>query len=252
MSRGRVIFTSPPGLAASDAGGGSWISPAPAEYSPERRSRTVRTDFFSVSRIPMLPSVVQERAVFNSWYEGGPTGVSMTTITLEQIINFLLETPMFGDLNAAELSQIVHIMQVQRVRDGHAVFREGDAGDAWYVIFDGVADVTKDAEFLPARRIARLGARACFGEMAILDHTSRSASVVAHGELTLFRFPRREFEELLADGNLAAYKLIYEMAKVMAQRQRTTTQQLTNALSAHPDRLHQTTVNVLEGHSVSE
>ena len=63
----------------------------------------------------------------------------MTTITLEQIINFLLEAPMFAELDAAELSEIVHIMQVQKVRAGSAVFREGDAGDAWYVIFAGQA-----------------------------------------------------------------------------------------------------------------
>lgn len=176
----------------------------------------------------------------------------MTSITLEQIINFLLETPMFRDLDASELSQIVHIMQVQRIRDGHAVFREGDPGDAWYVIFDGTADVYKDAEFLPARRIFHLTPRSCFGEIAILDHSPRSASVIARGDLAVFRFPRKEFEELLAEGNLAAYKLIYEMAKVMAQRQRTTTQQLTNALSSPPDRLQPAAVSVLEGHSVSE
>lgn len=174
------------------------------------------------------------------------------SITLEQIINFLLETPMFRDLDAAELSQIVHIMQVQRVRDGHAVFREGDSGDAWYVIFDGTADVFKDTDFMPARRIALLGPRACFGEMAILDHSPRSATILARGDVTVFRFPRKEFEALLEEGNLAAYKLVYQMARVMCQRARDTTQKLSNALAAAPDRLHQTTMRLLEGHSVSE
>ena len=106
----------------------------------------------------------------------------MTSITLEQIITFLLETPMFGDLDAAELSQIVHIMQLQRVREGQPIFREGDPGDAWYVIYEGGAEVHKSTDFLPARRIATLSPRSCFGEMAILDHSPRSASVVALAE----------------------------------------------------------------------
>jgi CRP-like cAMP-binding protein len=178
----------------------------------------------------------------------------MNAITLEQIINFLLEAPMFGDLDAAELSQIVHIMQVQRVRDGHPIFREGDPGDAWYVIFDGEADVYKTTSFLPSNRIAALSARSCFGEMAILDHSPRSASVVARGDATVFRFPRKDFEALLADGNLAAYKLIYEMAKVLCTRARATTQQLSDALAngADTDKLHRTSVNVVQGQSVSE
>jgi CRP-like cAMP-binding protein len=180
--------------------------------------------------------------------------MSAATITLEQIINFLLEAPMFGDLDATQLSQIVHIMQVQRVRDGQVIFREGDPGDAWYVIYDGVADVYKTQDFLPDRRVASLGARACFGEMAILDHSPRSASVIARGDVTVFRFPRKEFESLLREDNLAAYKLIYEMAKVLTIRARNTAQQLTEALADKqaPDRLHRTSVNLVEGQSVSE
>lgn len=176
------------------------------------------------------------------------------SITLEQIINFLLEAPMFGDLDAAQLSEIVHIMQVQCVRDGHVVFREGDPGDAWYVIYDGTLEVHKSEDFLPDRKVATLGPRACFGEMAILDHSPRSASVVARGDATVFRFPRKEFEHLLQQDNLAAYKLIYEMAKVLSARSRKVAQQLSEALAdkVTPDRLHRTSVGVVQGQSVSE
>lgn len=177
----------------------------------------------------------------------------MTSITLEQIITFLLEAPMFAELNATELSEIVHIMQVQKVRAGNAIFREGDPGDAWYVIFAGQAEVLKGNEFLPSQRLSVLGEKACFGEMAILDHSSRSASVVAMQECTVFRFPRRDFEELLTEGNLAAYKLIYEMAKVLSARQRKITAELTDALAAREvDQLRLASLNVVQGHSVSE
>jgi CRP-like cAMP-binding protein len=177
----------------------------------------------------------------------------MPSITLEQIINFLLETPMFGDLNPTELSQVVHIMQVQRARAGQALFKEGDAGDAWYVVFDGAADVFKDDEFGPPRRIAELLPRACFGEMAILDHSPRSATVVARGDTTVFRFPRREFESLLAEENLAAYKLVYQVAKVLALRARATTSQLVDALAQREhEHLHDATRKLVEGQAISE
>jgi CRP/FNR family cyclic AMP-dependent transcriptional regulator len=144
-------------------------------------------------------------------------------------------------------------MQVQRVRDGQAIFREGDPGDAWYVIFEGQADVFKQDDFLPRRRIATLSSRACFGEMAILDHSPRSASVVAAGPCTVFRFPRPDFEQLLAHGNLAAYKLIYEMAKVLCARARDTSAQLSEALAAAaPDGLTTRAQQVVEHTSLSE
>lgn len=152
------------------------------------------------------------------------------TITLEQILQFLLEAPMFGDLDPAELSEIVRVMQVQRLRPGQIVFREGDAGDAWYVLYEGSVEVLKEG-MLERRAIAELGPRQCFGEMAILDGSTRSASVRVLTDSTAFRFPRMEFAGLLNSGNLAAYKLVHQMARVLVARQRETTSRLAELLS---------------------
>ena len=155
----------------------------------------------------------------------------MNTITLEQIINFLLEAPMFENLDAGELSQIVHIMKPQRVAAGRTIFREGDPGDAWYVIYDGKVGVYKADDHAHEILMITLGPRACVGEMAIVDHSPRSATVRAEEDVTLFRFPRRDFERLLMGDNLAAYKLVYEMAKVLCQRIRGANERLSEALS---------------------
>ena len=103
------------------------------------------------------------------------------------------------------------------------------------------------------RLIINLGPRAYFGEMAILDHSPRSATVVAEEDTTVFRYPRREFEGLLATGNLAAYKLVHEIARVLSARARTTTQQLGAVLAdADPDAVRERARQVVEGQSVSE
>jgi CRP-like cAMP-binding protein len=146
-------------------------------------------------------------------------------LTLEQIINFLLDAPMFGDLDSAELSRIVHIMQVKPLREGQLVFQEGDPGDAWYVVYSGQLEVLKGK-----RVIATLTRASCFGEIAILDGSPRSATVRAVTDGTAFRFPRAAFAELLADGNRAAYKLVHQIALVLAARQRTTTSRLVEVL----------------------
>lgn len=152
------------------------------------------------------------------------------SLTLERIINFLLETPLFRDLDPTELSEVVRILQVQRIRSGHPVFREGEEGDAWFVLFEGEADVVKESAFGPQRKLSTLNAPSCFGEMAILDGSKRSASVIANGEVRVFRFPRAPFNDLLAEGNLAAYKLVLQMARVLCERQRNLTQRLSEII----------------------
>lgn len=152
-------------------------------------------------------------------------------ITFERIITFLLETPLFLELDETELSEILGIMQIRRIREGQALVREGDQGDGWYVVFDGEAVVTKQQDTGVEREVAVLRPRTCFGEMAILDGSPRSASVSARGDLTVLRFPRDAFEQLLREDNLAAYKLVLEMARVLCERQRNLTRQFSELLA---------------------
>ena len=146
-------------------------------------------------------------------------------ISLEAVINFLVDTPLFRTLDAAERGDVARIMEVQRLAHGEQVFGEGDEGEAWYVVFDGTANVVKNASSGPTQ-IAALGPGACFGEMAVLDGLTRSASVIADGPLTVFRFRRERFDNLLDHGSLGAYKLVAAMARTLSQRQRMLTQQL--------------------------
>lgn len=156
-------------------------------------------------------------------------------LTLEQVISFLLEAPLFDSLDAAELSEVVQIMQLQAFRSGQAVFREGDDGDAWYVLFSGRGIVTKESPFGPSQEIAVLEPKSCFGEMAILDGSERSATVRAEGDTQVFRFPRAPFQKLLDDGKLGAYKLVLAMAQVLCQRQRRITAKLAELMEEAPE-----------------
>ena len=107
-------------------------------------------------------------------------GVSMfPKLTIEKIIQFLLDTDLFSTLSVTELSEIEAIMDIQRFRAGELIFSEGDIGDAWYVMFDGCVQVSKHMPFEKDETVARLSSKACFGEMAILDSTPRSATIFA-------------------------------------------------------------------------
>jgi len=176
----------------------------------------------------------------------------MPSPSAEQTLQFLLDAPMFGDLSRDELASIVEILSVQQVENGGVVFAEGEPGDAWYVVYEGEVEVLKGAGE-KERAIAILGRRACFGEMAILDGSPRSASVRARGELTVLRFARRDFHTLLRSDNLAAFKLVHQIALVLVSRQRRTTRRLVEILDAEgAERLREGLAPIVEQSSVAE
>jgi len=153
-------------------------------------------------------------------------------ISLDAVIGFLVTSPMFAALDPEERAEVVRIMEIQRLQQGEEVFHQGDAGDAWYVVFEGQVEVTTASPSGGERQVAVLEVGAGFGEMALLDGAPRSATVRAASAATLFRFRRQPFQELLDEANLGAYKLILAMAREMSPRLRRMTAQVAELLDA--------------------
>ena len=104
----------------------------------------------------------------------------------------LAALPFFRGLEPQELDQIVPHMVTVRVPAGDAVFREGDAGDRYYVIRKGEAELTAEGT-----SIARMGPGGGFGELALLFGRPRSATVTALTDLELAALGRNEFAWLV-------------------------------------------------------
>ena len=119
-------------------------------------------------------------------------------------------------------------------------FNEGDDGDAWYIVYHGEVDVLK-----AGKKIAVIGKNECFGEMAILEDLPRSATVMASTDCLLLRISKEAFDELISDDHPVAYKLAYEMAKMLASRARVTSEWLTDLLNEERMKYMQTELTVL-------
>ena len=66
-----------------------------------------------------------------------------SSINLETVVRFLLETELFSHLTTSELSEMTTILEIQRYSKGETIFQEGDIGDAWYVLYEGSVSVRK-------------------------------------------------------------------------------------------------------------
>jgi len=108
---------------------------------------------------------------------------------------------------------------------GEEVFHQGDLGDRIYIIAKGQAEVARK-ENGNETLLARLGPGEYFGEMALLNHTTRNATVRCLEPLDVLSIHKREFAVLAA--NLPAMRESFE--QVMKQRRIATDHKL--ALSA--------------------
>jgi len=79
---------------------------------------------------------------------------------------------------------------------GEVVVREGDPGDALYMVLAGEVRVytTREGQEVD---LANLGHGACFGEVALLSGRQRTATVMALTPCTVLRFPGEHIEALL-------------------------------------------------------
>jgi hypothetical protein len=110
---------------------------------------------------------------------------------LEKLVT-LREAALFRGLSTEELYPVGEIAQVVAHAPGDVVVRQGDPGDALFVVAKGTLRVKKDDKVL-----SEMGGGAVFGEMALLDGAPRAATVEAVTEATLLRVPRGEFEALM-------------------------------------------------------
>ena len=80
------------------------------------------------------------------------------------------------------------------VQAGDAIFREGDPGTVMYVLIDGLAEVTVADTLV---ELATAGA--LIGEMALVDMSTRSATVIARSDCRLIPVDAKQFDLLVRE-----------------------------------------------------
>lgn len=131
----------------------------------------------------------------------------------------LIHLPICRGLTEAEAAEISEIAEEQGLKRGEQLFREGDPGDALYVVLDGQLEITKKDRHGQSQTLAKVGEGGVLGEMSLVcGDASRSASAVALTDLRLLKLPGARFSKLLRRDSVAALKMIHTLAQVMSRR----------------------------------
>jgi CRP-like cAMP-binding protein len=109
-------------------------------------------------------------------------------------------------MDVKELDQLVGALRAMRVFKGFEIIRQGDPGDAFYLIATGRVSVwvNKGSHRV---KVAELRHDQYFGEMALLSNEPRNATVVAEGVTELFILEKYNFDKILMNNHVIAQKL---------------------------------------------
>jgi voltage-gated potassium channel len=105
--------------------------------------------------------------------------------------SMVARVPLFSDLNADELSDIMRFLRSQSCEPDEIVVRRGEPADAMYFIAAGEVEIE-----LPEKRVV-LGAGHFFGEIAVLRKSERTATVRARKHLKLLVLDAADLHHLM-------------------------------------------------------
>lgn len=145
-------------------------------------------------------------------------------MSLTEEVALLKAIPLFANIEPAKLKLLAFTSERLTFEKNDSLFRQGEAGDAAYIIMEGEADILINSpEGLIA--VARVAKNALLGEISILCDVPRTATAVAATPLIALKISKDLFLRLLAEFP----QMGVEIMRVLAQRLERTTIDLREA-----------------------
>jgi len=132
-------------------------------------------------------------------------------VSLLQEYELLRQVPYFSDIEPARLKLLAFMSERVGYDAGKTLFRQGDRGDAAYLIIEGEADIIVETPSGPLT-VATLGANDIVGEMAILGDVPRTATVQAKNRLVALRIAKDPFMRMVREFPTMAVSIMRELA----------------------------------------
>jgi hypothetical protein len=110
----------------------------------------------------------------------------------------------FPQLGEPLLSETAEALREIRVAPGQVIIRRGDAADVFYIITSGKVGVTREGRSGSESTVATLGPGQFFGEMSLLEDSTRTANVFAQTRVELLALDREHFVRLIERTGLGA------------------------------------------------
>ena len=136
---------------------------------------------------------------------------------------------LFSSLSSTELASLKRVFREMSFAGGADVFKEGDAGDALYVVARGQVQISAVIGEGERQVLSRVPAGEMFGELAIIDNQPRSATATAEVDTTVYMVPRDAMVEMLNSSPQFSFTMMREMTQRLREFNRQYIRQLLQA-----------------------
>lgn len=118
----------------------------------------------------------------------------------ESLLGKLGKTDLFRSLPPEEMQAVLPYIKERIFNAGSVIFRQGDAGDNFYLVEDGKLEVVQ--EDAHGKKLAELGPGNSFGEMALISKEPRNATVRVISKAITLAISKEDFDKLLETSQL--------------------------------------------------
>jgi len=149
--------------------------------------------------------------------KGGSGGASTDAANASVKPGSLRRIKVLAEFSEGQLETFVKFMEVEAVKHWAEIVKQGQTGDAMYLVLEGelrVRLMISGKETI----IVTLGPGEFFGEICLFDHGPRSADVVANKDSVLLKVSAPNFQRLLDEEPKLAAPFLFAMGKSLTAR----------------------------------
>jgi CRP/FNR family transcriptional regulator, cyclic AMP receptor protein len=122
-------------------------------------------------------------------------------------LDHLASVSLFSACSKKELQAVARASDEVSLSAGRHLCEQGSIGREAFIILSGTAEARRNG-----RKVAEYGPGDCFGELALLDHGPRTATVTAVTDLNVLVLGAREFAAVLDEVPPVAHKMLKALA----------------------------------------
>ncbi|MEI7428823.1 MAG: cyclic nucleotide-binding domain-containing protein [Betaproteobacteria bacterium] len=139
----------------------------------------------------------------------------------QAIVDAMECCPLFQDWDSERIDKFSHFLKLEQYGIGQIVFEEGEPGNFMGVVASGKLSVRKFNSSDAQIELAKIYPARIFGEIALLDHERRSATVVALEDSSVLILTSLSLERLAEEVPPLALAFVKKIAIYLSKRMRT-------------------------------
>jgi len=135
----------------------------------------------------------------------------------------------FADMDERQLASFLQYMEVLKLPPNATVFNKGEHGDAMFLVLQGEV---RARVMLGGREstLSTMGVGECFGELAVIDESPRSADVIANVESVILKISAGALKRLFQEAPALAAPFLLGLNKTITSRVRTLTKRYEDSI----------------------